>query len=215
MSEDASLSFMIAEYEAHHARAQSCVAAVTQHVSLFVGGITLLATAITGAAALLWSIRPKVALLIIASGFVITALGGALTLFATYRARLQQTVSEQALSRLRRYFLETGPQLRPYIFGSVNDDWKTPYSHPWTSNTVRAWLALIVFSSGAFGVGISLAMYALFGGSAGWLALLAGSSILGSFILLFSWLWSRLKLRRETYRPRFPATEAISNEPAV
>lgn len=187
---------MIAEYEAHHARAQSCVAAVTQHVSLFVGGITLLATAITGAAALLWSTRPTVALLIIASGFVITALGGALTLFATYRARLQQTVSEQALSRLRRYFLDTWPHLRPYIFGSINDDWKTPYTHPWTSNTVRAWLALIGFSSGAFGVGISLATYALLGSSAAWLALLAGTSILGSFVLLFSWMWSRLKLRR-------------------
>lgn len=210
MSEDASLSFMIAEYEAHHARAQACVAAVTQHVSLFVGGITLLATAITGAAALLWSSRPKVALLVISSGFLITAVGGALTLVATYRARLQQTASEQALSRLRRYFLDAWPHLRPYVFGSTNDDWKTPYTHPWTSNTVRAWIALISFSSGAFGVGVMLGSNAVFDSSPLWSSLLAGSSMVGSFTVLFTWMWSRLKQRRETYQPRFPTTESSS-----
>lgn len=208
MSDDASLSFMIAEYEAHHARAQACVAAVTQHVSLFVGGITLLATATTGAAALLWSSRPNAALLIVATGFLITAVGGALTLFATYRARLQQTVSEQALSRLRRYFLDAWPHLRPYVFGSITDDWKTPYSHPWTSNTVRAWIALIGFSSCAFGFGVMLATNALFSSSAVYTILLAGSCTLMAFTVLFSWMWSRLKQRREAYRPRFPATES-------
>lgn len=215
MSEESALSFMIAEYEAHHARSQASVATVSQHVSLFVGAVTLLATAVTGVAALLWSNRPNIALLIAAAGLMITGLGGALTLFATYRARLQQTESEQSLCRLRRYFLTTWPHLKPYVMGGIHDGWKTPYTHPWESNTVRAWLALIAFSSGAFGTGLTLAAVTLIGNSVVWSVLLASIGTVGAFAVLFSWLWSRLKLRRETYQPRFPEIESNPDSSSV
>ena len=202
---------MVAEYEAHHARAQASVAAVSQHVSVFVAAVTLLATATIGVAALIWSSRPILALLLVAIGLLSTTFGGALTLFATYRARLQQTESELALSRLRRYFLSKWPHLTPYVAGSIHDDWKTPYAHPWTSNTVRGWLALITLSSVTFGAALAVAATALNVHSVTVLVVLAVVAASAAFTALFLWLWSRLKRRRANYRPQFPAGESASD----
>ncbi len=204
MLEQHELAFLISEYEAQHVRVQASINSVSQAVALFVGGVTLLATAVTGAAAILFPNQSNLGLGIVSCAFLFTAAGGALTLFATYRARMQQTDSEQSLSRLRRYFLTTWPHLNIYVIGTVHDDWRTPYTHPWSSNTVRGWLSLIGFSSSAFGAGTALAGVALLGLTHPWTVLLGISSGLAAFLSLCAWLWSRLKNKRDGYRPSFP-----------
>lgn len=203
MSDQFELTFLIAEYEAQHARVQACIGAVSQAVALFVGGVTLLATAVAGAAAVLFPSQTQLGLAVLSCAFFFTAVGGALTLFASYRARIQQTDSEQILSRLRRYFLTTWPHVGIYIIGSIHDDWPTPYTHPWRSYTVFGWLCLIAFSSVAFGAGTTLGIRVVT--STATVSVVAGvASAILVFTTLFSWMWSRLRSKRQRYVACFP-----------
>lgn len=205
---DQELTIILAEYGHQYARRQTALDGVNQTLTLYLAALGFVAP-LAGAAAIFSQNAT-------ANPFVIAGLmafAGAASVFAllrSYKARMEQTYAEKALSRLRRCFVDRFPDLRAYLPGPFTDDWPTPYSRRSRSVTFYGWTALCI----AAGVFAGLAAWAVMWGLpyvyAAWFAAgvpaLVGAAV---FAAAFGWLWAQLNGERDAFAARFPSVTKV------
>lgn len=204
--EDVELQIILAEYEYHKQQVQDSLTTVNTSINLLLVALTvLLSLAALVAKELADDARSRsLALAAVSLGASIAII---LTFARTFKARLQQTDAERALSRIRRYFVTRAPELTDFISDRTYDDWPTPYTARFGSMTYRGWVALIALGSTAFALAVFFAVDAVASGSntpaAVSVAVVFG---LASAAAQYADLERRVGAKRASDRPRFPRT---------
>jgi hypothetical protein len=203
--QDDILQIVLAEYSRQGKRVEVSLATVNQSLSLYLTILTALAAVGTGSLALLSQRTPQLALLILSLLSSGGALATGLTLLRVFRARMEQTDADRALSRLRNYFVTQWPSLEKYISDSFYDDWPTPYSHKRRSGSFIGWMVLVILAGLFLSASVALAFAALKPQMDVRVGLIL-SICAGLFLSGVCSLWLRVKLeaRRYSDRPRFP-----------
>jgi len=207
--QDRELQIVLAELQMQREIQKASIDAVGQTLTIY-----LAALAIVGPVAGAIAVFTQTALVnspMLAGLMGFAAVASIFTLFRSYQMRIQQTYAEKAITRLRRYLVIEHPHLAPYLFGSINDDWRTPFSHRWHSLTYYGWVSLClasgVFAGAAIGAGFSS-----FVSVPSWAAVAAGCfGGIAVFVGTLVWLQLRLNAQRRAYQPRFPTSEPIDS----